>query len=115
MFAEMMANIATNTGQKLFRVQIVREQPVPEIHQKQRRMVEIHASASADGAQGTAAAQQAGAGAQAMAAAGVPPAEIKKPETVRRAEPKVGRNDPCPCGSGKKYKKCHGAGASDNA
>ncbi|HPI33565.1 MAG TPA: SEC-C metal-binding domain-containing protein [candidate division Zixibacteria bacterium] len=24
--------------------------------------------------------------------------------------PKVGRNDPCPCGSGKKYKKCHGAG-----
>ena len=29
--------------------------------------------------------------------------------TVRREEPKVGRNDPCPCGSGKKYKKCHGA------
>jgi preprotein translocase subunit SecA len=30
-------------------------------------------------------------------------------KTVRRDEPKVGRNDPCPCGSGKKYKKCHGA------
>ncbi len=29
--------------------------------------------------------------------------------TVRRAAPKVGRNSPCPCGSGKKYKKCHGA------
>ena len=29
--------------------------------------------------------------------------------TVRRDNPKVGRNDPCPCGSGKKYKKCHGA------
>jgi preprotein translocase subunit SecA len=28
--------------------------------------------------------------------------------TVRREEPKVGRNDPCPCGSGKKYKQCHG-------
>jgi preprotein translocase subunit SecA len=27
----------------------------------------------------------------------------------RRSVPKVGRNDPCPCGSGKKYKKCHGA------
>ena len=27
------------------------------------------------------------------------------------AVPAVGRNDPCPCGSGKKYKKCHGAGA----
>ena len=32
-------------------------------------------------------------------------------KTVRRDEPKVGRNDPCPCGSGKKYKKCHGATA----
>jgi len=34
-----------------------------------------------------------------------------KVATVRRDEPKVGRNDPCPCGSGKKYKKCHGAAA----
>ena len=32
-----------------------------------------------------------------------------KQETVVRTQPKVGRNDPCPCGSGKKYKKCHGA------
>jgi preprotein translocase subunit SecA len=30
-------------------------------------------------------------------------------QTVRREGKKVGRNDPCPCGSGKKYKKCHGA------
>jgi len=30
-------------------------------------------------------------------------------QTVRREGPKVGRNDPCPCGSGKKYKKCHGS------
>lgn len=30
------------------------------------------------------------------------------PEPYRRQMPKVGRNDPCPCGSGKKYKKCHG-------
>jgi uncharacterized protein YecA (UPF0149 family) len=28
----------------------------------------------------------------------------------RRPEPKLGRNDPCSCGSGRKYKKCHGAG-----
>jgi hypothetical protein len=32
-------------------------------------------------------------------------------KTVKHDQPKVGRNDPCPCGSGKKYKKCHGAGA----
>jgi len=32
-----------------------------------------------------------------------------KVETIQRQAPKVGRNDPCPCGSGRKYKKCHGA------
>ncbi|MCF7833129.1 MAG: SEC-C domain-containing protein, partial [Candidatus Marinimicrobia bacterium] len=31
-----------------------------------------------------------------------------KTEPIRRDHPKVGRNDPCPCGSGKKYKNCHG-------
>jgi len=48
--------------------------------------------------------------------AGAPPpgapgeAEIQLPKvTIRRETPKVGRNDPCPCGSGKKYKHCHGA------
>jgi preprotein translocase subunit SecA len=33
---------------------------------------------------------------------------MEKPQQVVRKE-KIGRNDPCPCGSGKKYKKCHGA------
>ena len=36
-----------------------------------------------------------------------PPAQKVQPV---RAEPKVGRNDPCPCGSGKKFKNCHGVG-----
>jgi preprotein translocase subunit SecA len=36
-------------------------------------------------------------------------APIAAPQPFRRTEAKVGRNDPCPCGSGKKYKKCHGA------
>ena len=59
-----------------------------------------------------------GAGASAFAGA---PAAGRRPQpartggddaavrTVRRHSPKVGRNDPCPCGSGKKHKKCHGA------
>jgi preprotein translocase subunit SecA len=38
------------------------------------------------------------------------PAQAEPPKPVR-AGAKVGRNDPCPCGSGKKYKKCHGANA----
>ena len=37
--------------------------------------------------------------------------QVEKPQQVIRRE-KIGRNDPCPCGSGKKYKKCHGAGSS---
>jgi preprotein translocase subunit SecA len=34
-----------------------------------------------------------------------------KAEAAREHVPSVGRNDPCPCGSGQKYKKCHGKGA----
>lgn len=45
---------------------------------------------------------------RAAATAGQPAA---KPQTIRNTEPKIGRNDPCPCGSGKKYKQCHGRGA----
>ena len=37
----------------------------------------------------------------------VPPRE-NKPQTYRREGEKIGRNKPCPCGSGKKYKDCHG-------
>ncbi len=59
-------------------------------------------------------------GQEARALAGAPPAgAARRParaggddapvRTVRRDMPKVGRNEPCPCGSGKKYKKCHGA------
>jgi uncharacterized protein YecA (UPF0149 family) len=43
-----------------------------------------------------------------MAASGSDGDEISY-ETIRREGDKVGRNDPCPCGSGKKYKRCHGA------
>ena len=53
----------------------------------------------------------------ASSAADAPKAAQSAPQTpIVRTEPRVGRNDPCPCGSGKKYKKCHGAaeaGASE--
>ena len=45
---------------------------------------------------------------QGMPQAAPKPQERQKPVTVRRETPKVGRNDPCPCGSGKKYKNCCG-------
>ena len=39
----------------------------------------------------------------------VAPSQAPPPQPMTRMEPKVGRNDPCPCGSGKKYKQCCGA------
>ncbi|NOZ77715.1 MAG: preprotein translocase subunit SecA [Acidobacteria bacterium] len=47
--------------------------------------------------------------AQQEQAANTPVGGPARPVTVRRSQPKVGRNDPCPCGSGKKYKHCCGA------
>ena len=51
--------------------------------------------------------EHAEAGSAVAPAADAPPPATPQPMT--RAQPKVGRNDPCPCGSGKKYKQCHGA------
>lgn len=49
-------------------------------------------------------------GEQQRAAAQAPQGEATKVKQIVLEKPKVGRNDPCPCGSGKKYKKCHGRG-----
>jgi preprotein translocase subunit SecA len=103
LFSQMMSSIQSSTGRKVYRVQIQREDAeIPALQAKQRRTVAVHPAASdtsnteSDGAE-----LQEGNGE--AAAAGE-----QKQQTVRRTEPKVGRNDPCPCGSGKKYKKCHG-------
>jgi preprotein translocase subunit SecA len=82
LFMEMMGRIRQEVIQKLFRVQLAREDDVErmeETEQRRRRLV----------------LSRAGGGEQA-------------PKPVTREEDKVGRNDPCPCGSGKKYKKCCG-------
>jgi preprotein translocase subunit SecA len=71
-------------------------------------------AASAFGTQRSSAAAVMPAGGQGQARQGPVPARTGGDDvikTVRREEPKVGRNDPCPCGSGKKYKKCHGQAA----
>ena len=47
--------------------------------------------------------------AEQRAAASAQQGEQQRPMPVKAA-PKIGRNDPCPCGSGKKYKNCHGRG-----
>jgi preprotein translocase subunit SecA len=49
-----------------------------------------------------------GSGGEMAEGEGVAVAEEEKPQPFVRRAGKVGRNDPCPCGSGRKYKHCHG-------
>jgi preprotein translocase subunit SecA len=79
MFMDMVYRIKTDTIEKLCRVQIQREEEIEEMQEKQRQ--DYIMSRGEDTA---------------------------APKTVKRDHDKIGRNDPCPCGSGKKYKKCCG-------
>jgi preprotein translocase subunit SecA len=80
LFIRMMGRIRQEAVQKLFRVQLARERDVDRMEERQqRRRMSFNRGADEAG-----------------------------PQTVTRQERKVGRNEPCPCGSGKKYKKCCG-------
>jgi preprotein translocase subunit SecA len=94
MFQEMLDRIDTSTIRSLFNLQVVAEEPPEALRQRRlpRRSTQMTFTGPNQGA--TAAGEEAG-----------------KVKTVVRDQPKVGRNEPCPCGSGKKYKKCHGAAA----
>ena len=91
LFQEMLDRIDTTTIRSLFNLQVVSEQ-APESLQ-QRRMARRPGALRFTGPN------------QGAAPAGEEDGKVK---TVVRDQPKVGRNEPCPCGSGKKYKKCHG-------
>jgi preprotein translocase subunit SecA len=79
MFMDMVYRIKTDTIEKLCLVQIQREEEIEEMQEKQRQ--DYIMSRGEDTA---------------------------APKTVKRDHDKIGRNDPCPCGSGKKHKKCCG-------
>jgi preprotein translocase subunit SecA len=106
-FGEMMQAIERNVCEKVFHMQLQRtdqgnEVTVPEPQNRRPRpTTELSSKTTAD----TGGADD---GRAARGAAGGAP----EPKPQRRQEPKVGRNDPCPCGSGKKYKKCHGVAAT---
>ena len=81
MFEALMAVMQQDVVEKVFSVQVQRQQDVEQIQQpKPQRVVMSH-------------------GGETEAQAATP---------AKREAEKVGRNDPCPCGSGKKYKRCHG-------
>ena len=86
LFAGMMERIKSDTLDRLFHVQAVRhegEQPAPQQPVLSRPLPKLTLNRGEE--------------------------LVAAPAPAHRAENKVGRNDPCPCGSGKKYKKCHGA------
>ena len=94
LFQEMLDRIDTSTIRSLFNLQVVAEEPPEAL--RQRRMPRRSTSLTFTGPN------------QGAAAAGE---EAGKVKTIVRDQPKVGRNEMCPCGSGRKYKKCHGAAA----
>jgi preprotein translocase subunit SecA len=111
LFQDMKARIDEETVRYLFWLKAATEESAPAVRRPaQRRAAPMTFSGSGEGAAGFFGSAEEGsrAGTPAPARTGGDDAPIK---TVRRDEPKVGRNDPCPCGSGKKYKKCHGAQA----
>jgi preprotein translocase subunit SecA len=80
MFMEMIARIKMDVLEKLCLIRIQREEEVEEIRQKQKQDYVMSRGE-----------------------------DVPQPKTVKHEGAKTGRNDPCPCGSGKKYKKCCGA------
>jgi preprotein translocase subunit SecA len=91
MFQAMLDRIDTATVRTLFNLQVVSEQQPEQLQQRrQRRPTSMTFTGPNQGA--TAAGE-----------------EAARTKTVTRDQPKIGRNEPCPCGSGKKYKKCCGA------
>ncbi|TMQ51512.1 MAG: preprotein translocase subunit SecA [Candidatus Eisenbacteria bacterium] len=100
LFETLVRDVREDFVQRLFRVQLEGGPPAVEQRPAPRRMVAQHAEAQAFG--GALAAGPPGSG---RAGDGPEPAAART-EPVRTG-PRVGRNDPCPCGSGKKYKKCH--------
>ncbi|MEL7311683.1 MAG: preprotein translocase subunit SecA [Pseudomonadota bacterium] len=96
MFASMLDTVKREAVSKIARMRIRSEEEIEKLEQERRAAEALkfqHAAAP-------------GLGGQQPAPEAAEPAAA---ETFRRDQPKVGRNQPCPCGSGKKYKHCHGA------
>ncbi len=102
LFEELLSNLKYEVVKFLSHIQIQRQDEAELIEQQRREaaqrehMAFQHAEAS---------------GMSDVAEEGQPndqPEVAAIPETYTREQPKVGRNEPCPCGSGKKYKQCHG-------
>ena len=102
MFDEMVADIREETVKFCYNVTVT-------TRTERRNVVSGRTSAAKEEYKDDTAAQKSSGGN--MPAAAPKADKTGKQETIRRDMPKVGRNDPCPCGSGKKYKNCCGRNA----
>lgn len=96
LFQTFLENVKLEVIRTLSAVELRRQEEVEELERQRREMAAREVQLQHDDANSLASpeGEQAGPGAS--------------PAPFQRAEPKVGRNDACPCGSGKKYKHCHG-------
>jgi preprotein translocase subunit SecA len=108
-FEELMNNVRLQICTSLFRSATNRD-AFENLFAILSRSARMQGPAAAPTALGAAVQTTQTGGGTAEAPAAPAEQEIKLPAvTIRRETPKVGRNDPCPCGSGKKFKNCHGA------
>ena len=108
-FDDMLYEIKTNIAKKIFRVRIQHAPAEPPAGARPGAAVQASHNAmgqfSAGGGSGTTAVSpRSSMSSPGGNGGGSQPQQVQ----VKRNVPKVGRNDPCPCGSGKKYKYCHG-------
>ena len=114
-FMTMMASTSSSVCTKVFQVQVRRENEIERIeredaekHAAQQRAMQMRHGSEAQGGDEDAPV------AAAPRASARPTQPRVTVQPVRRDGPKVGRNDPCPCGSGQKFKKCHGAALEED-
>lgn len=100
LFQELLYNIKFDVVKMLSRIQIERPEDIEA--EERRKRAEAQERMKFQHAESSALQQEEQASNQAL------PEEPAKAETFVREERKIGRNEPCPCGSGKKYKQCHG-------
>ena len=113
-FVTMMAATSSNVATKLFKVQVRKETDIERLeqqdaerHEAMERAMQLRHGSEVEGAE-----EPPGGASPSGPPRRPQPQVVQQP--VQRSSPKVGRNDPCPCGSGQKFKKCHGAVLEDD-
>ncbi len=107
LFVNMMANVSSKVLERLFEVKIERPEQIAEME----RVAEEKHHADLDRAVARHVGDSLPPGGPAPAAQLEAARQAASQKVHKREEPKIGRNDQCPCGSGKKFKQCHGAAA----